>query len=350
MRDTGLCAQRYSILVPQSGCCRRIQHRLVSRKGLHNIEPVAIGGRVPRCEILREDLQMQVKNIFVAGAGLMGGGIAQVCAQAGYTVVMRDLSEEILDKCLPGIRWSVGKLIEKGRVKGPVDEIMQRITLTTDLENAADADFVFEAIIENLEAKRELFAGLDNICPEHTIFGTNSSAIPVTEIATATQRVNRIVGTHFFSPVPMMKAVEVVRGSGTDAETFNTADELCQSLGKETIRVNRDVAGIVLNRINFPSVIEAIRLVESGVTTVEDIDKGVRFGFGRPMGPFETADMTGLDVGYNAMRAVYEETRDEKFFPPTLLQRKVKLGQLGRKTGIGWYTYDEKGNRVGPAD
>jgi 3-hydroxybutyryl-CoA dehydrogenase len=293
---------------------------------------------------------MQIKKIFVAGAGLMGGGITQVCAQAGYTVVMRDLSEAILDTCLPGIRWSVGKLVEKGRVKNTVDEVMARIIPTTDLGDAADADFVFEAIIENLEAKRELFAMLDNTCPEHTIFGTNSSAIPVTEIATATRRVNRFVGTHFFSPVPMMRAVEVVRGHDTDIEVVDIADELCKSLGKETIRVNRDVAGIVLNRINFPSVIEAIKLVESGVTTVDDIDKGMRFGFGRPMGPFETADMTGLDVGYHAMRAVYEETRDEKFFPPMLLKRKVELGHLGRKTGIGWYRYDEKGHRIGPAD
>ena len=293
---------------------------------------------------------MQIKKIFVAGAGLMGGGITQVCAQAGYTVVMRDLSKAILDKCLPGIRWSVSKLVEKGRIKGTVDEIMGRIIPTTDLGDAADADFVFEAIIENLEAKRELFATLDNICPEHTIFGTNSSAIPVTEIATATRRVDRFVGTHFFSPVPMMRAVEVVKGHGTDSEAVNIAENLCKSLGKETIRVNCDVAGIVLNRVNFPSVIEAIKLVESGVTTVDDIDKGMRFGFGRPMGPFETADMTGLDVGYNAMRAVYEETRDEKFFPPMLLQRKVKLGHLGRKTGIGWYRYDENGNRIGPAD
>lgn len=293
---------------------------------------------------------MQIKKIFVAGAGLMGGGITQVCAQAGYSVVMRDLSQEILDKCMPGIRWSVGKLVEKGRVKGTVEDIMARITPTTDLEAAADADFVFEAIIENLEAKRELVAALDTLCPGHAIFGTNSSAIPVTEIATATRRVKRFVGTHFFSPVPMMRAVEVVKGHGTDVEAVDIAEALCRSLGKETVRVNQDVAGIVLNRINFPSVIEAIKLVEAGVTTVEDIDKGMRFGFGRPMGPFETADMTGLDVGYNAMLAVYEETRDEKFFPPMLFQRKIKMGHLGRKTGIGWYRYDDKGNRLGPAE
>jgi 3-hydroxybutyryl-CoA dehydrogenase len=293
---------------------------------------------------------MEIKKIFVAGAGLMGGGIAQVCAQAGYGVTMRDINDEILEKSLKAISWSVGKFVEKGKVEGSVADIMGRLKVTTDLADAADADFVFEAIIENLEAKRTLFSELDEICPAHTILATNTSAIPVTEIAVATQRVPQVAGTHFFSPVPMMRAVEIVKGFGTSQETVDTADKLCQSIGKETIRVNIDVAGIVLNRLNFPATIEAIRLVEAGVTTVEDIDKGMRLGFGRPMGPFETADMAGLDIGYNAMTAVYNETRDEKFHPPMLLQRKVKLGQLGRKTGIGWYRYDENGKKLGPAD
>jgi len=293
---------------------------------------------------------MEIKNIFVAGAGLMGGGIAQVCAQAGYDVTMRDIGDEILEKSLKAISWSVGKFVEKGKVAGSVEDIMGRLKVTTDLAEAAEADFVFEAIIENLEAKRDLFSELDKICPQHTILATNTSAIPVTEIAVATQRVPLVAGTHFFSPVPMMRAVEIVKGLGTAEETVDTADKLCQSIGKETIRVNMDVAGIVLNRLNFPATIEAIRLVEAGVATVEDIDKGMRLGFGRPMGPFETADMAGLDIGYNAMTAVYNETRDEKFHPPMLLQRKVKLGQLGRKTGIGWYRYDENGKNIGPAD
>ncbi len=292
---------------------------------------------------------MEIKKIFVAGAGLMGGGIAQVCAQAGYNVIIRDLEDKILDNSLTDIRWSVGKMVEKGKVEGSVEDIMQRLRPSRDLKDANDADFVFEAIIENLEAKRNLFAELDSICPDHTIFGTNSSAIPVTEIAIATQRVDRFVGTHFFSPVPLMRAVEVVKGHATSKAVADAAENLCLSLGKETIRVSQDVAGIVLNRINFPSTIEAIKLVEAGVSTVDDIDKGMRLGFGRPMGPFETADLAGLDIGYNAMLAVYEETHDPKFYPPMLLQRKVKLGQLGRKTGIGWYQYDEKGNKLGPA-
>jgi 3-hydroxybutyryl-CoA dehydrogenase len=263
---------------------------------------------------------------------------------------MRDVTDEILQKSLKAINWSVGKFVDKGKVAGTVDEIMGRLDVTTDLAAAADADFVFEAIIENLEAKRKLFAELDKLCLAHTILATNTSAIPVTEIAVATQRVPKVVGTHFFSPVPMMRAVEIVKGLGTSDETVEIADNLCKSIGKETIRVNIDVAGIVLNRLNFPSTIEAIKLVESGVATVEDIDKGMRLGFGRPMGPFETGDMAGLEVGYNAMLAVYRETRDPKFHPPMLLQRKVKLGHLGRKTGIGWYRYDENGKKLGPAE
>ena len=293
---------------------------------------------------------MQVRKVFVAGAGLMGGGIAQVCAQAGYDVIMRDLTDEILSKSMKAIRWSAGKLVEKGRVAGTLEEITARIRPVTELAAAAEADFVFEAVIEDVEAKKSLFAELDGICPAHTIFGTNTSAIPVTEIAVATKRISQVVGTHFFSPVPMMKAVEVVKGLGTSPESVDTAETLCRSLGKETIRVNMDVAGIVLNRLNFPSTVEAIKLVEAGVATVEDIDKGMRLGFGRPMGPFETADLAGLDVGYNAMLAVYRETRDPKFHPPMLLQRKVKLGQLGRKTAIGWYKYDQNGQKIGPAD
>ena len=293
---------------------------------------------------------MEIKKILVSGAGLMGGGIAQVCAQAGYDVTMRDLTDDIVEKGLKAIRWSVGKLVEKGKVEGTVNEIMGRIRGTTGFSGAEDVDFAFEAVIEDLETKRALFSELDKRCPAHVIFATNTSAIPITEIAEATQRAPKVVGTHFFSPVPMMKVVEIVKGHLTSEETMEIAKDLGKSLGKETIRVNRDVAGFALNRLNFPSTIEAIKLVEAGVASVEDIDKGMRLGYGRPMGPFETGDLAGLDVGLNAMRAVYKETQDEKFHPPMLLQRKVRLGHLGRKTGIGWYRYDENGKKIGPAD
>jgi 3-hydroxybutyryl-CoA dehydrogenase len=293
---------------------------------------------------------MEIKKIFVAGAGTMGAGIAQVCAQAGYSVVMRDIADDLVDKGLKTIAWSVGKLVEKGKVQGTADEIIARIKGALDFSGAEDVDFVFEAVIEDLETKKEVFSELDKICPPHTIFASNTSAIPITDIAEVTQRPSQVVGTHFFNPVPMMRIVEIVKGLLTSEETMGAAERLCQSVGKETIRVNRDVAGFALNRLNFPSTVEAIRLVETGVASVEDIDKGMRLGFGRPMGPFETADLAGLDVGYNAMSAVYRETQDEKFHPPMLLQRKVRIGHLGRKTGIGWYTYDDKGNKLGPAD
>ncbi|MCF8033235.1 MAG: 3-hydroxyacyl-CoA dehydrogenase family protein [Desulfarculaceae bacterium] len=292
---------------------------------------------------------MEIKKIFVAGAGLMGGGIAQICAQKGYDVTIRDISQDFVDKGVAKVQWSVEKLVSKGKVPGTVDEIMGRIHGVTDVEAANGADFVFEAIIENLEAKKELFAQLDKVCPDHAIFASNTSAIPITNIAEATQRPEQFCGTHFFSPVPLMKIVEIIRGLMTSDETMDTAEALCQDIGKETIRVNMDVAGFALNRINFPSTIEAIRLVEAGVVSVADVDKGMRLGFGRAMGPLETADMAGLDIGFNAYNAVYEETKNEKFCPPMLLQRKVKIGHLGRKTGIGWYIYDQEGKKIGPA-
>lgn len=292
---------------------------------------------------------MDVKRIFVVGSGLMGSGITQICAQAGYSVTMMDKDEVMVEKGMKAIKWSVSKLVDKGKVEGSLDQIAGRISTATKLEKAGDADFVFEAIFEDLQAKINVFSELDEICPESTILASNTSAIPITEIAEATKRPDKVVGTHFFSPVPMMRVVEIIKGLKTSAETLETATTLCKSLGKEIVKVNRDVAGFVLNRFNAPATVEAIRLVESGVVTIEDLDKGARLGFGRPMGPFETGDMAGLDVGLNAISAIYKETGDPKFMPPMLLQRKVKAGHLGRKTGIGWYRYDEKGKKLGPA-
>jgi 3-hydroxybutyryl-CoA dehydrogenase len=292
---------------------------------------------------------MEIERIFVAGAGTMGAGITQVCAQAGYNVVMTDLTDEMTEKGLKTIRWSVEKLMDKGKIRGTLDEIMGRIQTSTDLSAAGNADFVFEAIVEDMNTKRSFLSELDRVCPSHAIFATNTSAIPITDIAEATQRAPKVVGTHFFNPVPIMKIVEVIRGLVTSDKTMEIAENLCKALGKEIIPINRDVAGFALNRINLPSTIEAIRLFEAGVASIEDIDKGMRLGFGRPMGPFETSDLAGLDVSYNACSAIYKETQDEKFHPPILLQRKVRMGQLGRKTGIGWYRYDDKGNKLGAA-
>jgi len=292
---------------------------------------------------------MEVRRIFIVGAGLMGGGIAQVCAQASYSVIMQDLTNDILEKGLDAIRWSVSKFVEKGKVEGTVDEIMGRIESTTDIADAKDADFVFEAVFEDLKVKHEVFSKLDEICPSHTILATNTSAIPITEIGAATKRAEKVVGTHFFSPVPMMKVVEVISGLSTSNETMQATKNLCRSIGKDPITCNKDVAGFLFTRLNAAGNIEIIKLVEQGVGTVEEIDKGVRLGLGRAMGPFETGDLTGLDVSLNAYMNIYNETRDPKFYPPMLLRRKVKAGHLGKKVGIGWYRYDDKGNRIGPA-
>ncbi|MCB2190161.1 MAG: 3-hydroxyacyl-CoA dehydrogenase family protein [Deltaproteobacteria bacterium] len=293
---------------------------------------------------------MSIKKIFIVGSGLMGSGIAQVCAQAGLHATLSDVSQEQLDKAVKNISWSAGKLIEKGRVEGSLDEVMGRISTSVDLAPAAEADLVLEVVFENLQVKKEVFAKLNQVLSPNSLVASNTSAIPISELAAHVDQPERFLGIHFFSPVPMMQAVEVIRGTRTSNEAFAAGREFVLSIKKEPIMVNRDVAGFVINRINFPSTMEAMRLVEQGVASVEDIDKGLRLASGRKMGIFETGDMVGLDVTYGALMAMYQETREEKWYPPFLLRRKVKAGQLGRKTGVGWYRYDDKGNRLGMAD
>jgi 3-hydroxybutyryl-CoA dehydrogenase len=289
------------------------------------------------------------ERVFIIGAGLMGGGIAQVCAQRGLQVTLCDLSQEILEQAKKTIAWSAGKLIEKGKVEGALSQVMERITVTVDRAPVAEVDLVIEAVFEDLALKREVLADLDACAPDHALFASNTSAIPITELAASTRRPEQVLGLHFFSPVPMMQAVEVVRGIATSDETFAAGQELVRRLGKEPIPVHRDVPGFLLNRLNLPSSIEAMRLVEQGVGTVEDIDRGVKLAFGRRMGIFETGDMVGLDVTHGALMALYEETRDPRWYPPLILRRKVKAGHLGRKAGRGWYLYDDEGKRLGPA-
>jgi len=288
---------------------------------------------------------MEIKKIFVVGAGLMGSGIAQVSAQAGYTVIMRDITDEALKKGMDSIRWSVNKFVEKGSIKETTETVINRITPTTEMRMGKDAELVIEAVFEQLDVKQGVFKELDALCKPEAILATNTSALPISEIAAVTKRPAKVVGTHFFSPVPMMRIVEIVKGLLTSAETLAVAQKYVLSLGKEYITVHKDVAGFALNRINIPSTLEAIRLVEAGVATPEDIDKGMRLGFGRPMGPFETNDLTGLDVSLNAALNIYNETKDPKFWPPGLMFRKVKAGHLGRKTGRGWYEYTPEGKK-----
>jgi 3-hydroxybutyryl-CoA dehydrogenase len=288
---------------------------------------------------------MDIKKVFMVGSGLMGSGIAQVCAQRGLEVVLCDIDAEAVKKALKSIEWSVGKFVEKGELKEEKSVIMARIKTASDFSEAAACGLCIEAVFENIDLKREIFGKMDALAQPETLMASNTSSIPITELAVATKNPERVLGLHFFSPVPMMQAVEVIKGQCTSEETMVRGKQFVMRIGKEPIMVNRDVAGFVINRINFPSTMEAMRLVEEGITTVEDIDKGLRLASGRRMGIFETGDMVGLDVTYGALMSMYRETGDSRWFPPMILRRKVKSGELGRKTGKGWYEYDKDGRR-----
>ncbi|MEU7610392.1 3-hydroxyacyl-CoA dehydrogenase family protein [Micromonospora sp. NPDC049204] len=279
-------------------------------------------------------------RLAVVGAGLMGSGIAQVAAQAGWQVTLRDLDDAATTRGLAGIRKSLEKFAEKGKIEASeVEATLARITPTTELEAAADADIVVEAVFERLEIKHEVFRALDKICKSDAVLATNTSAIPVTQIAAVTERPEAVVGTHFFSPVPMMQLCELVRGYKTSDATLDTARAFAEEIGKTVVVVNRDIAGFVTTRLISALVMEAVKLVESGVVSAEDLDTACRLGFGHAMGPLATTDLTGVDVLLHASKNIYTDTADEKFFPPELLQRMVTAGDLGRKTGKGFYTY-----------
>ena len=280
------------------------------------------------------------QKITVIGAGLMGSGIAQVSAQAGHDVVLRDVTDEALARGRAGIEASYARFVGKGKMtQDDADAALARITTTTDLEAAADSDLVVEAVFEDLGVKTALFTDLDRICRDGAVLATNTSAIPITQIAAATQRPESVVGTHFFSPVPMMQLCELVRGFKTSDETLATARAFAESVGKTCVVVNRDVAGFVTTRLIAALVVEAVKLVENGVATAEDVDTACRLGFGHAMGPLATADLTGVDILRNATRNIYVETQDEKFAPPETLNRMVTAGDIGRKSGRGFYEY-----------
>lgn len=289
-------------------------------------------------------------SVVVVGAGLMGQGIAQCAAQAGYPVRLWGLNQTELARALKNTADSVAKLHAKGKVKDTPETVLGRIKVVTELAQCAGADIYIETVVEDLRVKHEIFRALERLALPTAILASNTSTIPIGKIAAATGCPARCLGMHFTSPVPMMPVAEVIRAAATTDAAFERAVAFVRSLGKEAIQVHKDVAGFVFNRINLPGNVEAIKLVETGAASVEDIDKAMRLGFGRPMGPLETADMVGLDTGFNALTALYAETGDEKFRPPELLRRKVQAGQLGRKTGCGWYVYDAAGARVGVAD
>jgi 3-hydroxybutyryl-CoA dehydrogenase len=281
-----------------------------------------------------------MSTVMVVGAGLMGSGIAQVSAIAGHDVILRDISLEAVVKGRGAIEASLAKFAEKGAISSQdAEAALARITGTTDLDGAAQSDIIVEAIIEDVDLKAALFADLDRMAPQGAILATNTSAIPITRIAAATQRPEAVVGTHFFSPVPMMKLCELVRGLKTSDETLAAARTWAEGIGKTCIVVNRDVAGFVTTRIITALVNEAIRLVETGVATPEDVDIACKLGFGHAMGPLATADLTGIDVMRRASMSIYNETAEKAFYPPELITRMAIAGDLGRKSGRGFYTY-----------
>jgi 3-hydroxybutyryl-CoA dehydrogenase len=281
-----------------------------------------------------------MSKIGVVGAGLMGSGIAQVAAVAGHDVVLRDVGEPPLQRGLDAIRSSLGRFLTKQKLdESDVTAALARITTTTDFEALGEADVVVEAVFEKLEVKHEVFRILDKVCRPETVLATNTSALSITSVANAVSVPERVVGTHFFSPVPMMRLCELVRGLHTSDETLATARTFAESTGKTCVVVERDIAGFVTTRLITALALEAVRLVESGVATAEDVDTACRLGFGHAMGPLETMDLTGLDIIVNAADNIWADTRDAKFVPPEVLRRMVRAGLLGRKSGQGFYPY-----------
>jgi 3-hydroxybutyryl-CoA dehydrogenase len=281
------------------------------------------------------------KQLAVIGAGLMGSGIAQVSAVAGYDVVLRDVTEQAITRGMAAIEASLGKFAAKGKLsRDDADAALGRISTTTDLGAAAEADIVVEAVFEDIDVKHAVFRELDKICKQGAILGTNTSALPITQVAAVTERPESVVGTHFFSPVPMMALCELVRGYQTSDETLAGARAFAEQVGKTCVVVNRDVAGFVTTRLITALIVEAAHLVETGVATAQDIDQACKLGFGHAMGPLATADLTGVDIIRNAARNIYTETHDPRFAAPELINRMVTAGALGRKSGKGFYDYE----------
>ncbi|MBR5947815.1 MAG: 3-hydroxybutyryl-CoA dehydrogenase [Clostridia bacterium] len=280
-----------------------------------------------------------MKNIFVIGAGTMGLDIAQVFAGAGMKVTVNDISDEILEKARQRMVKGLDKRVERGKMeREAADALIGAITFTTDQSKAAEADLVLEAIIENVQIKRDLFKKLDAICPESTIFATNTSSISITEIGSATARADRFIGMHFFNPATVMKLVEIIRGMNTSQETFDRIKELSVAIGKEPVEV-AEAPGFVVNRILIPMINEAIELVQNGVASPEDIDQAMKLGANHPMGPLALGDLVGLDVCLAIMDTLYNETHDGKYRASNLLRKMVRAGMLGRKTGKGFFEY-----------
>ncbi len=281
----------------------------------------------------------EIRKVGVLGCGLMGSGIAQVAAQAGFETVVREVEQKLVDKGFGGIEKSLGKFVEKGKMSAEDrDAAIGRLRGTTKLEDLADCDIVIEAIIENVHLKKETYAALDAIVKKDAIFASNTSSLTITELSMATARPGQFVGLHFFNPVPLMKLVEVVRTILTSDESFARAFEFARKLGKEPIAC-RDNSGFIVNRLLVPYLLDAIRGYEEGIGSIEDIDKGMQLGCGYPMGPMTLLDFVGLDTTYYIAEIMFAEYREKRFAPPALLKKMVLAGRQGRKSGAGFYDY-----------
>lgn len=282
-----------------------------------------------------------MEKIFVLGAGTMGAGIVQAFAQKGHEVIVRDIKEEFVERGISGINKGLSRLVSKGKMTEEAkEEILSRITGTTDLNLAADCDLVVEAAVENMRIKREIFAELDTICKEETILASNTSSLSITEVASATKRADKVIGMHFFNPAPVMKLVEVIKGMATSQETFEKVKALSVAIGKEPVEV-AEAPGFVVNRILIPMINEASQILLEGVASVEDIDTSMKYGANHPMGPLALGDLIGLDVCLAIMDVLYNETGDSKYRASTLLRKYVRAGWLGRKSGRGFYDYSK---------
>ncbi|HEU0013721.1 MAG TPA: 3-hydroxyacyl-CoA dehydrogenase family protein [Longimicrobium sp.] len=282
---------------------------------------------------------MEIKRVGVLGCGLMGSGIAQVSAQAGYETIVREVSDEVCERGLGGIGKQLGKAVEKGKMAAEDrDAVMGRLRGTTSLEDLRDCDIIIEAVVENLELKNQMWQTLDGVCRPEAIFASNTSSLTIADMAAATKRPERMVGLHFFNPVPVMKLVEVVKTIATDPQVFDTAFAFARSLGKEPI-VCKDNSGFVVNLLLVPYMMDSIRALEQGVASIEDIDKGMRLGTGYPMGPFTLCDFVGNDTLDKIGDIMFHEYKEKRYASPPLLKRMVSLGYFGRKSGKGFYDY-----------